>query len=567
VLKLDLSDRKKDAKPLPVAQWGNSDNIRVGDVVFAMGSPAAVSQSVTRGIVSNTQLILPRNMSGSFRLDGENVGAVVRWLAHDAVIFGGNSGGPLVDVEGKIVGINEIGLGSLGGAIPSNLARSIAEQIIAGGHVKRSWTGMEVQPRLKSAADDAGVLVAGVVKDSPAEAAGLKAGDVITSFGGSAVDCGIAEQLPLFNRLVLATPIGKEVEMKILRDGKVKAVSLTTVAREPALPRPEEVKSWGLAARNLTRMMALERRRPDEDGALVQSIRPGGPCGEAKPDIRPGDVIRKINGKCVKDLASLGKLTAEATKGKTDPVSVLVDYDRGTRKLLTVVKVGKQPPADRPALARKPWPAVGTQVLTRDLAESLGMKGKTGVRVTEVYPGRSGEKAGLEVGDIILAVDHPEVEASQPSDTDVFDTMIRQYDIGAEVVLTVVRGKARKKIKMTLEAPPTPSDRLDKYEDDDFELTVRDLSVMDRIRRKEDASLRGVLVERAESGGWAAFAGLAGGDVLISIDSKPTPDVGTVEKALTAAKAEKPRRMVFFVKRGIHTKYVEIEPDWRSVNP
>jgi len=567
VLKLDLSRRKKGAKPLAVAKWGDSDKIRVGDVVFAMGSPAAVSQSVTRGIVSNTQLILPRSMSGAFRLDGENVGSIVRWLAHDAVIFGGNSGGPLVNVAGQIVGINEMGLGSLGGAIPSNLAKSVAEQIIAGGHVKRSWTGMEVQPRLKSGSAEAGVLVAGVIKDSPAEAAGLQAGDVMKSFDGQAVDCGIAEQLPLFNQLVLGTPIGKKVDIKLLRDGKAKTVSLTTIAREPALPKPREVKPWGLAGRNLTKMMALAMRRADSDGVLVQSIRPGGPCGDAKPDIRPGDIIRKINGKCVENLAALIRLTAEATKGSTDPVGVLVDYDRGTRKLLTVVKVGKQPDPDKPALARKPWPAVGTQVLTRDLAESLGMKGKTGVRVTEVYTGRAAEKAGIEVGDIILAVDGMDVEASQLSDSDVFDTMIRQYDIDTEVVLTVVRDKARKKIKMTLEAPPTPSDRLAKYEDEDFELTVRNMSVMDRIRKKEDLSLSGVLVVRADSGGWAAFGGLAGGDVVMSIDGVLTPDVSAVEKHLKTAKAKKPQRIVFFVKRGIHTKYLEIEPDWQSVTP
>jgi len=566
VLKLDLASRKKGITPVPVAQWGDSNAVRVGDVVFAMGSPAAVSQSVTRGIVSNTQLIMPRNMEGSFRLDGENVGSIVRWLAHDAIIFGGNSGGPLVNVAGQIVGINEIGLGSLGGAIPSNLARSVAERIIADGHVKRSWTGVEVQPRLKDAVAESGVLVAGIVQDSPAQAAGIKSGDVITSFDGSAVDCSIDEQLPLFNQFVLGTPIGKKVEVKLLRDGKPVVVSLTTIAREPALPKPEEVKSWGLTARNLTRMMALERRRPDKDGVLVDSIRPGGPCGNSKPGINAGDVIRKIDGKCVKDLAALRELTAEATKGKTDPVSVLVDFDRGTGELMTVVKVGKEEPADKPALARKPWPAAATQVLTRDLAESLGMKGKTGVRVTEVYTGMAAAKAGLEVGDIILAVDGIKVEASQPSDADVYDTMIRKYDVGAEAVLTVIRGKEQKKITMTLEAPPTPSDRLAKYEDQDFELTVRDLSVMDRIRKKEDQSLRGVLVERTEPGGWAAFGGLSGGDVVISIDSVATPEVAQVEKILKAAKQSKPRRIVFFVKRGIHTMYVEIEPDWRYVN-
>jgi S1-C subfamily serine protease len=245
---------------------------------------------------------------------------------------------------------------------------------------------------------------------------------------------------------------------------------------------------------------------------------------------------------------------------------VLVDFDRGTGELMTVVKVGKEEPADKPALARKPWPAAASQVLTRDLAESLGMKGKTGVRVTEVYTGMAAAKAGLEVGDIILAVDGIKVEASQPSDADVYDTMIRKYDVGAEAVLTVIRGKEQKKITMTLDAPPTPSDRLAKYEDQDFECTVRDLSVMDRIQKKEDQSLRGVLVERTEPGGWAAFGGLSGGDVVISIDSVATPDVAQVEKILKAAKQSKPRRIVFFVKRGIHTMYVEIEPDWRYVN-
>ena len=124
VLKLKRETRKHPDAPLPVAVWGDSNQLKVGDVVLAMGCPMAVSQSVTQGIVSNTQLILPRSMDGAFRLDGENVGQIVRWIGHDAVIFGGNSGGPLVNLRGEIVGINELGLGSLGGAIPTNLART-----------------------------------------------------------------------------------------------------------------------------------------------------------------------------------------------------------------------------------------------------------------------------------------------------------------------------------------------------------------------------------------------------------------------------------------------------------
>ena len=130
VLKLKLETRKRPDAPLAVAAWGDSSQLKVGDVVLAMGSPMAVSQSVTQGIVSNTQMIMPRSMEGQFRLDGEDVGQIVRWIGHDAVIFGGNSGGPLVNLRGEIVGINEIGLGSLGGAIPSNLARDVVDQLI-----------------------------------------------------------------------------------------------------------------------------------------------------------------------------------------------------------------------------------------------------------------------------------------------------------------------------------------------------------------------------------------------------------------------------------------------------
>ena len=101
-----------------------------------MGSPAGLSQSVTRGIISNLALI--SNRSGSFRLDGENVGELVRWLGHDAVIFPGNSGGPLVNQQGEIIGINEVAIASLGGAIPSNLAKSVSQELAEKGYIERS---------------------------------------------------------------------------------------------------------------------------------------------------------------------------------------------------------------------------------------------------------------------------------------------------------------------------------------------------------------------------------------------------------------------------------------------
>src|SRR5512142_824281 len=160
VLRLDPSGR-----PYPFATWGDPGKLRVGDPVLAMGSPLALSQSVTQGIVSNTEMILPRLLGpGAFRLDGEEGGPLVRWLGHDGAIFPGNSGGPLVDLSGEVVGVNEISLG-LAGAIPAELARSVAEELARRGTVRRSWIGLDVQPLLAGAATR-GALVAGVVPGS-----------------------------------------------------------------------------------------------------------------------------------------------------------------------------------------------------------------------------------------------------------------------------------------------------------------------------------------------------------------------------------------------------------------
>ena len=145
--------RPEKAMHFQPASFGDSSKLRVGDYVLAMGSPMALSQSVTLGIISNTEMVMPRfwGTRGSFRLDGEDVGALVRWIGHDAAIYGGNSGGPLVNLEGDIVGINEISYG-LSGAIPGNLAKSVADQLIAHGKVARSWVGLGRAAAVRSTA-------------------------------------------------------------------------------------------------------------------------------------------------------------------------------------------------------------------------------------------------------------------------------------------------------------------------------------------------------------------------------------------------------------------------------
>jgi len=284
-------------RKFPVVAFGDSDKAAVGDHVLAMGSPLALSQSVTLGIVSNSEMILPEGMRrrGGLQQDGEDVGALVRWLGHDAAIFPGNSGGPLVNLDGEIIGINEIGIG-LAGAIPGNLAKEVAGQLMKDGKVRRAWLGIEVQLLLKHGDAKHGILVSGTLKDSPAEAAGLESGDILLKIGDTDVDARFAVQLPDFNSLVAALPIGKKVGLLIQRDGEQKQFDITPVEREPREPEQFEFKQWGVTVRNISLMQAKEMKRDNTDGVLVTSVRPGGPAGSAKPAITRGDVIVEVGG-------------------------------------------------------------------------------------------------------------------------------------------------------------------------------------------------------------------------------------------------------------------------------
>jgi serine protease Do len=563
VLKLKLNARKHPDAPLAVAAWGDSDRLNVGDVVLAMGCPMAVSQSVTKGIVSNMQMIMPRSMEGHFRLDGENVGQIVRWIGHDAVIFGGNSGGPLVNLQGEIVGINEIGLGSLGGAIPSNLAKDVARQLIERGRVRRSWLGAELQPRLKSGSEGGGVLVGGVVEDSPAAKAGIKAGDIITRFRGRPVNAELPEHLPLVNQAIFAAPVGEAIEVVYLRDGREHRVKVTTESLNRALGEPRELKEWGIAVRDVTHMMALERHRKNTKGVLVDSIRGGSGAATAKLPLESDDVIVQVAGKPVDDIAALQKLTDTLLEDKTERVPVLVQFERDTKQLLTVVKIGKEENKNRPASTDKPWSSVATQVLTADLAESLGMTKQRGVRVTEVFKDQAAEKAGVKVGDIITAVNDRKVEASQPGDREVFDTIVRRLTIGDKSILKIIRGGKTIDVAMVLESPPTSDENVKRMTDADFEFNACEVSYTERVDLRIPADLQGVLLQKVETGGWASLGGLRGDDFVMSVNGKPTSTVDELKDILDGIRKEKPRRVVFFVRRGIHTLFCEIEPDYR----
>ena len=565
IVKLDLSQRKDKSK-LVTAEFGDSEKLRVGDRVLAMGCPVAISQSVTMGIVSNMQMMIPQLFwPFTFKLDGEETGTLVKWIGHDAQIFPGNSGGPLVDFNGRIVGINEIGLG-LGGAIPGNLAREVAGQIVEHGRVLRSWTGLRVQPLLKGSTQQDGALVATVAKNSPAAAAGLQAGDIILKYEGKPVTVRFPEQIPEFNRRLLFTPIGKRVELEVLRGGEKQVLALTTTQGEPARGEEKELRAWGITARQLTTLAAQELKRGDKAGAYVWSVRPGGPAGDAKPAMASEDVIVAVNETPVQGLSHLISLTEAIARDGGKPVPTLVTLERKGERLLTVVKLGISDDQDKAAEVHKAWLPAAYQVLTGELAGALKLKGATGVRLTQVYPKSSAEEAGLKVGDILTHLDGDAIQSSQPEDIEVLAPMLRQYKVGSEAEFTVVRPpeSAGSKIKVKLVERPKPEAQMKDYKDANFDFEARDVTYMDRVKNEWDGTQGGALVVATEPGGWAALAHLGVGDLILSIDGEGVSTVKDLEARMKSVAGKKPRHVSFFVKRGIHTMFIEMAPAWSA---
>jgi serine protease Do len=547
------------------ASFGDSSALRVGDWIMAMGSPMALSQSVTLGIISNTEMVLPRFWGefGRLQLDGEDVGALVRWIGHDAPIYGGNSGGPLVNLRGEIVGINEISFG-LAGAIPGNLAQSVARELMARGKIERSWLGIDPQPLFKRVEGRKGVLVAGVLPDSPAQRAGFKPGDLLLSLDGKAVNVRFDEQLPDFMELATSLRIGREAPAVLQRDGKEINVRVVPVERGEIFPVQHEFKQWGLTGRDFSFLLAKEMKRTNLDGVLVTSVRPGGPAGEAKPSLEPRDVLVAINGAPVNSVAQLAGRTAALTRGTSDPVPVIATFERKAARYMAVVRVGIQDLKDPGLEVTKAWLPVETRAVSREIATQLGRPNLKGFYLTRVYPDSTADKAGLKPGDFIVAVDGEKLSASGPEYEDELTTLIRQYDVGKTVELTVLRGNQDMKVPVELVRSPRLQREMKKYRNNDFEFTARNVSFFDAAEEQWGNEQQGALIEEVKPGSWGELASLYSGDLVVEVDGQRVDDVDGLRRVMEEVAAAKKPVLVMKVLRGIHTAYLEFEPNWKN---
>lgn len=548
----------------PYLRFADSDQVRVGDPVLAMGSPLGVSQSVTLGVMSNTALVIDNAAASSFlTLDGESVGELVRWFAHDAVIFPGNSGGPLLDTQGRIIGINEISYG-LGGAVPGNLARQVAMELIERGSVERAYTGLQLQPRLRAHRATPGVLVASVLPGSPAEAAGFQPGDLIVRVAGEAVDVRFLEDLPGLNQMMAALPIGSEVDFEIHRGGEAKTIVVAPILREPARPPVREVTPWGMTARDLTLWTSMDLGREGADGIVVTSVRPGGPLDTAKPPVRRGDVITRVEGRSVQNLDEFEAIHADvagdAEEGRRTPV--LVEFERSGQTMLTVVEVGIDRLDDPARDARRAWLPIETQVLTRELASAIGLEGQRGVRVTRVHHALAGEDFPLEVGDVVVAMDGMEINAYEPHHAEIFDTMVRQYRIGRPAELSIFRDGERHSVETRmLESRPARRE-MRRWRDLAFDFILRE-AAFDEVRNPAWGGFEPVVVvDSVSSGGWASLAGLSTNAAVVEIQGRRIESLDDARTAMEAVHEERPASVVMRVRRGVQDLFIEMEPAW-----
>jgi len=333
VLQIDSKEKFTPVK------FGNSDKARIGDWVIAIGNPFGLGGTVTSGIISARNRAL-----GLSRYED--------YIQTDASINSGNSGGPLFDMNGDVIGINTAILGKggsigIGFSIPSNNAKKVVDQLIEFGETKRGWLGVRIQVVTDEIADveklgePRGALVASVAEKSPSDKAGIKAGDIILEFNGTKIN--EMKELPI---IVAQTEVGKNVEVKIWRNKKeitkkIKLGRLETSSdfkeekKETKTETPEisEIKSLKIIARLLNKKDIEERKLPNQTtGLVITNIGKNSPVNY----LNVGDVIVEAQKKKIKSIKDLEDIVEKALKSNQKTILIVIYNSQNQRRYIGV---------------------------------------------------------------------------------------------------------------------------------------------------------------------------------------------------------------------------------------
>jgi serine protease Do len=340
----DLAVVKIEANNLPVIDFADSDSVRVGQFAFAIGAPYKLDYTFTYGVIS---------AKGRSKLISVKGYSIPDYIQTDAAINPGNSGGPLCDIDGKVIGINTLinGLNrGLGFAIPSNLAKEIGTELIAGHKIVRPWLGIEIrtlgeEPFGKDLFKgvDKGVVVRTIQADTPASKTDLRPGDVITQVDGAPVETDSQLQ-----HEILKKKVGQNVDLGIWRKGQTMKIpvktgelpsDLTAASNEPAKPeqppkQEQQLGKFGIQVQELTKEMADQMHLTVDKGVIVTDVTDDSIA--ARQGVERGDVITEVDNKPVTDVKSF-----RDALNKADPKrGVLLYLDRKGNKTFAVLKAG-----------------------------------------------------------------------------------------------------------------------------------------------------------------------------------------------------------------------------------
>lgn len=562
VLQLRMDERDDSNGPLEYATFGNSSDLKVGDYVLAIGNPLFLSSSTTLGIVSNPNRVFTDTTGSDIEQqqlrEGEKTGLFTRWIQHDALILPGNSGGPLVNLDGEVVGINELGGNGVGFAIPSNLTSTVLNKMLTDGEIIRGWTGLKVLP-VSKLGRDTGALVDSIRPSSPAKRSDLKPGDILLSINGEDVNVQRFAQVPLLYQQIASISPGTTVPVTYERDGEEKSTKITTERLQDFLGKQREFRSLGITVRDITEPMAISRRFPDRNGVIVTGIRPGGMADQAEPSLESDDVLLQMEDRDIESLDTLETYLSEEDAFQQLPVR----FRRDRKEMMTVLERQDDESISGGQIG-KPWIGIETQVITPSVARTLGNEDLSGFRVTRVYDGTKAVDAGLQAGDLIVQFNEDPLTASEKQDANQLTRRIENRMIGDTVTLTVIRGDKTKKIDVKLQETPTTATDADTFEDTFLEFKARGITHMDRLEKNWSDDLEGVFVTNVKSGGWASLGGLKAEDVIQRVDGSRIKSVEDLEQILSRVKKNQPERIRIFVKRGVQTHFVFIEPEWET---